>query len=331
MGSDLAKPNVFIVSPAGAEANNGNWHTAARWMEFLQPVVDARVALAWNGEPADALIALHARRSAESIARFRASHPRRGLALVLTGTDLYRDIDSDASAQHSLECASHLVLLQDEALQRLAPHHCTKARVIVQSAPQRAAQSRAGQGTRFVAVGHLRDEKDPLTLMHAARLLHDDAGLRIEHIGGALDESLAAAARQTLAECPGYRWLGALPHSETRDTIAAAHALVHTSRIEGGANVVIEAVCSGVPAIASRIDGNVGLLGRGYAGYFPVGDAQALAAAMRRFAHEPAFAAELAAQCAARAPLFTPAAEAAAVRALAQDLCARADDGAAGE
>lgn len=327
----MAKPNVFIVSPAAAEANNGNGHTAARWMEFLQPVADVRLALAWNGEPADALIALHARRSAESIARFRATHPHRGLALVLTGTDLYRDIDSDVNAQHSLECASHLVVLQDEALRRLAPRHHAKARVIVQSAPAREPAGRAEPGTRFVAVGHLREEKDPLTLMQAARLLRDDASLRTVHVGGALDESLAAAARGTMADCPGYRWLGALPHGETRDAIAAAHALVHTSRIEGGANVIIEAVSSGVPVIASRIDGNVGLLGRNYAGYFPLGDAQALAAAMRRFAHEPAFASELAAQCAARAPLFTPAAEAAAVRALAQDLCARAGDGAARE
>ena len=86
------------------------------------------------------------------------------------------------------------------------------------------------------------------------RLLRDDASLQIEHIGGALDESLAASARQTTAECPGYRWLGALPHEETRDTIAAAHALVHTSRIEGGANVVIEAVSSGVGEAVLQFD-----------------------------------------------------------------------------
>ena len=330
MESDMARPNVFIVSPAAAEANNGNWHTAARWREFLRPAAEAPVALAWNGEPADALIALHARRSAASIVRFRAAHPRRGLALVLTGTDLYRDLDRDEDAQHSLECASHLVVLQDEALRRLSPRHRAKARVILQSAPA-LARGRAGDGTRFVAVGHLREEKDPLTLMQAARLLRGEAGLRIDHVGGALDEALAAAARRTMAECPGYRWRGALPHGETREAIAASHALVHTSRIEGGANVVAEAVCSGVPVIASRIDGNVGMLGPGYAGFFPVGDAPALAAAMRRFAHEPAFAATLAAQCAERAPLFTPAAEAAAVRALAQDLCTHAGGDAARE
>jgi len=83
---------------------------------------------------------------------------------------------------------------------------------------------------------------------------------------------------------------------------------------------VIEAVRSKVPVLASRIDGNVGLLGRDYDGYFPAGDAIALAALMQRFVREPAFAERLAAQCAAREPLFTPEAEATAVKTLLADM-----------
>ena len=90
--------------------------------------------------------------------------------------------------------------------------------------------------------------------------------------------------------------------------------------MEGGANVVIEAVRSGVPVLASRIDGNVGLLGADYDGFFPVGDAAALAALMRRFVADAAFAAHLGAQCARREPLFRPARERRAVRALVFDL-----------
>ena len=92
------------------------------------------------------------------------------------------------------------------------------------------------------------------------------------------------------------------------------------SRMEGGAHVVIEAIRSRVPVLASRIDGNVGLLGSAYEGYFPPGDAQALARLMQRFAAEPAFARTLAAQCALREPRFAPAMEQAAVRALGRDL-----------
>jgi glycosyltransferase involved in cell wall biosynthesis len=92
--------------------------------------------------------------------------------------------------------------------------------------------------------------------------------------------------------------------------------------MEGGANVVVEAVRSGVPVLASRIDGNVGLLGDDYEGYFRVGDAAALAALMRRFCRDAAFASRLQAQCAAREPLFLPAVERRAVRALVAGLLA---------
>ena len=318
----MVKPSVCIVSPAAAEANNGNWHTAARWQRMLAPVAQVQIVREWQGESVDALIALHARRSADSIARFAAARPGAPLALVLTGTDLYRDIDVDASAVHSLKCASHVVVLQDEGLARLDAITRAKARVVVQSATALLRHDKSLRHTELVAVGHLRDEKDPLTLMRASRLLPDDAPIRITHIGDALDEALGTAARQTMVECPRYRWLGGLPREQARRRIARAHALVHMSRIEGGANVVIEAVRSQVPVLASRIDGNVGLLGRDYGGYFAVGEAAALAASMQRVSADPTFVTALRAQCAAREPRFTPAAERANVRALLADMLA---------
>ena len=315
-------PHVRIVSPASASANNGNWHTAARWRRFLAPV--AAVTIAGIDEPdagdADLLIALHARRSAPAIARWRERGDR-PLVLVLTGTDLYRDLEVDPAARHSLEFASRIVVLQEAALARLDGASRAKAEVIVQSAPALRAPHRDDDAD-LVAVGHLREEKDPQTLFAAARLLAaaPPAGgtrvPRIAHIGGALDARLGDAARATMAACPSYRWLGALPHGTARRLIARARALVHPSRIEGGANVVVEALRSGVPVLASRIDGNVGLLGADYDGYFPAGDAAALAALARRFCAEPAFAARLRAQCAEREPACRPAAERAAVRAL---------------
>lgn len=316
-----ARPHVLIVTPALAAANNGNSHTALRWQRMLAPVARVQVALAWQGEPVDALIVLHARRSAASVARWREARAGAPLALVLTGTDLYRDLaESDVDALHSVECASHLVVLQPEALARLDAPARARARVILQSASRLLRHDSAARSYDFVAVGHLRDEKDPQTLMHAAGLLDEAPGARIIHIGAPLDAALGAAATATAAECPHYRWLGALPAAAARRWIARARVFVHMSRIEGGANVVIEAVRSGVPVLASRIDGNVGLLGRGYGGYFPVGDAAALAASMRRCMAQPHFTAQLAAQCAAREALFEPAAEAASVRALLADL-----------
>ncbi|MEO8921248.1 MAG: selenoneine biosynthesis selenosugar synthase SenB [Caldimonas sp.] len=314
-------PRVCIVSPALADANNGNWHTASRWQRFLAPVCEVDVRSEWHADAeGTVLIALHARRSADSIDRFRQRWPDGPLALVLTGTDLYRDLRTDARARHSLECASRVVVLQERGLDKLDPASRMRACVIVQSAPAVLAERQPGDAD-FVAVGHLRPEKDPQTLWDAARLLAGDARPpTIAHLGGALDAALGDAARATMASCPAYRWLGAQSHAKTRRILAGAGALVHPSRIEGGANVVIEAVRSRVPVLASRIDGNVGLLGADYDGYFAAGDAAALATLMRRFVADAGFAAHLSAQCALREPLFRPAAERRAVRALVLDL-----------
>jgi glycosyltransferase involved in cell wall biosynthesis len=80
-----------------------------------------------------------------------------------------------------------------------------------------------------------------------------------------------------MAREPRYRWLGSLPHAQALRWLASSHAMVISSRMEGGANVVCEALRIGVPVLASRIPGNIGLLGADYAGYFPLEDERALA------------------------------------------------------
>jgi len=101
--SILPKPtllNVVIVSPALAAANNGNWQTAQRYARLLRAFCRVRIVQRWDGsESDDVMIALHARRSYESIAQWHVRHGTRGLIVVLTGTDLYRDIQSDPQAQ----------------------------------------------------------------------------------------------------------------------------------------------------------------------------------------------------------------------------------------
>ncbi len=108
---------------------------------------------------------------------------------------------------------------------------------------------------------------------------------------------------------PNYRWHGALPHAATRRRIQSAHVLVHPSRMEGGAHAVIEAMRSGTPVLASRIDGNVGLLGEDYAGTFAVGDDAALATLLLRARDDPDMLENLQRQITLRAPLFSPEAE----------------------
>jgi len=317
------RPRIAIVSPAAASDNNGNWQTASRWARFLDQRYRVQVMGAWPGadqpEP-ELLIALHARRSAAALAAFCEHYPDRPRILVLTGTDLYRDIDTAPEARTSLESATALVVLQEAGPERLPPRLRAKTHVIYQSAPALLpVPDKHRRHLDICMIGHLRLEKDPQTFMRAAGLVHDPR-LRLLHIGGALDPALAEAARSTEQASPRYRWLGPMTHAATRQRLKRCAAMVIASHMEGGANVIIEAVTSGVPVLASHIDGNRGMLGNGYAGYFPPGDAAFLARLLDRLACDPDFDALLRRQCAARAPLFAPDAEQAALCDLVDNL-----------
>ncbi len=262
------------------------------------------------------MIALHARRSASSIAAFAAAHPSLPLVLVLTGTDLYRDIGTDVDGRRSLQLATHRVVLQPEGLLELDPELRDRTTVIYQSArvlkPVPMELKQRMRHFDVTMVGHLRHEKDPLTFMRAAMHINDRR-IRLLHIGGALDPEFALHARGTHDAHPHYRWLGHLPRALTRQRLKRSHLMIIASVMEGGANVIIEAVTSGVPVLASDIPGNRGMLGADYAGYFPLGDSLALARLIESAATDNAFYAWLQAQCAARAHLFMPERERTAV------------------
>ncbi len=318
----MKRSDLVIVTPALAAANTGNWQTARRWARFLAADYRVRITDAWAGGDEALMIALHARRSAASIAAWRERHPRRPLLLALTGTDLYCDIDRDGDAQRSLAVADRLVVLNELGARHLPAELQERTVVCLQSALPRQPQAKTARHLRAVMVGHLREEKSPQTAFAAIKRLAPRRDILLDHVGGALDEALAAEARALIQRLPTYRWLGALPHAATRARIAAAHLLVHPSRMEGGAHVVIEAVVSGTPVLASRIDGNVGLLGVDYPGYFEVGDDEALARLLARARDDASWLAELRAYCDALAPLFAPARERATLRAIVQQVLA---------
>jgi putative glycosyltransferase (TIGR04348 family) len=311
---------LVIVTPALRAANNGNWQTARRWARLLQPAHRVGVTDQWRGGDEALMIALHARRSADSIAAWRARHPSRPLLLVLTGTDLYRDIAVDAAAQRSLALADALVVLNELGVRQLPEALRAKAHVVLQSCTARAPLPRPTRHLRALMVGHLRGEKDPRTYWRAAQRLAGRPDLRLDHVGAALDPALGAEAEALAARLPQFRWLGGLPHAAVRRRIQAAHVLVHASRMEGGAHVVIEAIRSGTPVLASRIDGNLGLLGSGYEGVFDPGDDAALAALLVRARDDPALLPRLAARLAPRAARFAPDAERTALQGIVASL-----------
>lgn len=305
---------IFLVTPAGAGTRNGNRHTALRWAAQLRGAGHrVGVGVQWDGAPCDLLLALHARRSHASIARYRAARPRGPLCVVLTGTDLYRDLPASREARHSLALADRLLVLQDEALRRLAPPQRRKARVVYQSADSRARRAPPARRFRVAVIGHLREEKDPFRAAAALAHLPGDSGIEVVQLGAALSPPMEREARRRMAADRRYRWLGGVPHGTALGWLARSHLLVVSSRMEGGANVIAEAARIGTPVLASRVDGNLGMLGRGYPGYFPLGDERALARLLQRAKDDAAFYRRLRRALHARRARFAPAAERAAL------------------
>jgi len=314
-----AKPLVLLVTPGTRDANNGNWRTAARWSRMLRDRYRIIVQTAWSGERADAMVALHAKRSAQSIAAFHSTG--RPVAVVLSGTDLYRDLPNGGETARSLDLAALIIALQEDALAQLSLAWRAKCSVIYQSAPSIRHRAIKDGWLRCAVVGHLRAEKDPLTILGAVEQLPKDFRIRVRHIGAALDAALGRAARALARRDDRYRYLGPLPHGLARSAIASSDLLLHPSRMEGGANVIVEAVTADTPVIASRVSGNVGMLGSDYPGYFEAGDTAALAEMLGRCGSNP-FMASLKKAARSRRPLFRPEAEARALRELMATLLA---------
>lgn len=304
---------IWLVTPAPAGGHHGNRVTAERWATILRGLGHhVQVATDYHDQAADLLIALHARRGAAALRRFHARHPHRPVVLALTGTDLYPALaPTDIPV---LELADRLVVLQPLAAEQVPAHLRDRVRVVFQSAPA-LTPARTAPGAvhpdRFevVQLAHLRPVKDPLLVAAAARRLPDTSRIHISHAGTALDPTLGEQAARENRDNPRYRWHGDLPRHQALQLLAGAHLLVLSSRHEGGANAITEALAADIPVLATRIPGTVGILGPGYPGYFPTGDEANLARLLRRAETESAWYRALRRHCAARRHLVSPARE----------------------
>jgi len=320
--------NIILITPEGPSTRTGNAVAAQRWARILRRLGHrVMVAARYADEPADAMVAIHAWRSADAIGRFKACHPARPLVLQLSGTDIYRYITEDAAPTlRAMELADRLVALNNLAWRVVPKELRKKLRVIIQSASKSARPRRPGsRHVEIAVIGHLRDVKDPLRAAAAARLLPETSRIRVVHIGQPYTAEWEAKARAEMAANPRYVWRDDVPRAGVQNLLLRSHAMVLSSRSEGGANVISEAVVCGVPILASRMDGNVGLLGADYPGYFPVGDTRALARLMRRIEADRVFVAKLRRAIARRAPLFRPQRETAAWRHLLAELARQSE------
>ncbi len=306
---------IVLITPYGREHRNGNWHTAERWTRFLREAGHTvRVQVEWDGRPANLMLALHARRSYASIRAFAEKFPSRPLVLTLTGTDLYRDIHEDSDAQQALEWAHRIIVLQERGPDELAAHLVSKTRVVYQSAPDIARLPPPAKPFEVLVIGNLRTEKDPFRVALATAHLPQQSLIQVTHLGGALNDEMSDTAAMAQNKLPRWTWAGDVPHKTVLKRLSRAHLLVISSVMEGGANVICEALAADVPVLASNIPGNIGMLGEDYPGYFPVGDEHQLAKLMWTAENDLDFYAELVRHARNRRSLMRPEQEASRLR-----------------
>lgn len=312
---------IRFLLPSSPSMRNGNSVTSDRWRAFFEAMGHQVRSASSGGERCDLLVAFHAYKTRDAIMEVKTAGLAARLVICLTGTDLYQDLKQEPAARDVLYLADRLVVLQPRALDELPPDLRERTSVVYQSAVAPPSPGpRELQTFDVCVIAHLREVKDPLRAAKAARLLPAASRIRVIHVGAALSGRFAGEAAREVAENPRYLWLGEQTAQRTAKVLARSRFLVLSSFLEGGANVVSEAVVAGVPVLASDIPCTWGLLGDDYPGLFPPGDTAKLAELLVRAESDPAYRRELAERCRKVAWKFEPALERESLRALLNSL-----------
>lgn len=315
----MKPPRVLIITPPGAAARTGNRATAVRWRAQLRALgCQVRIADHVVGRCPDLTIALHARRSAAAVreVKEKCSTP---VVVMLTGTDVYKDLPHDADARAALALADGIVALQPDMAQRLPENVRQKVRVIVQAAAVAPIVRPRRNKLDVLLSGHLREEKDPFRAVQALALL-PNLPVRLSHIGDELTAGFRQQALDWMQREPRYRYYGGWSPARARRRLASADVLINASRIEGCPAVICEALSAGTAVLASRIPAHEGLLGADYPGLFAVADNTELATLLRRLNEQSDFLSQLRAAMQTRRMLVSPLTERAAIARLLHEL-----------
>lgn len=307
--------NITLITPAPPGSRAGNRATAERWGRLLEQAGHrVTVVTEYHDAPCDLFIALHAWRSHEAVKNFRARQPKTPLIVVLTGTDIYDHQHRFPKATHdSMALADCLIGLHHRVCQDIPEQFSHKLTTVLQSADAPAGVPASKKGFDICVIGHLRYEKDPLRAALAARQLPDSSAIRVINAGKAHTPEWEHKALAEQNANPRFQWIGEVDKPAIQGLMSRCRAMVISSVMEGGANVVSEACRAGLPVIASDIPGNIGLLGDDYPGYFPVGDDTGLARMLQQAEDSPDFLGELERRVSELAGSFTPESERAAL------------------
>ena len=304
--------HIQLISPAKIDSRNGNRTTAVRWRNILQGLGHkVTVSQQYTGEDVDLMLALHAWRSADAIQLFAEKYPTRPLLVALTGTDIYRFLHTHKQdTLKSIEYADRLVGLHAHITHSLPQQYHHKARIIYQSTETKYIRKTRHNNVFDVCIaGHLRAEKDSLRPAYAVRSLPSHSRIQISHYGKAHTQQWEHNARLEMARNSRYRWYGEISQSLLQVKFSQADLLILPSRMEGGANIISEAIMAGLPIISSNIEGSIGLLGSEYLGYFEVENTKQIKQMLLRCESDTQFYKTLIQQCKSRRYLFNPSRE----------------------
>ena len=291
---------IIQVTPSGQTSKSGNRTTANRWAHIFRSLGHSVSTITdYDGRSADMMVAIHAWRSARAIERFKTLYPEKPLVVCLAGTDINEFIHTHPKPTlKSMELADAMVCLHNLVKDITPISLQSKLHVIFQSAkPLTGPRRLSNRNFNICVVSHLREIKDPMRTALAVRTVPNQSKIKVTHLGMAHDGRSAAKAIREMKQNPRYVWKGEVAGWQVRQELKRSHLMVISSRAEGGANVISEAVVAGVPVIASKIDGNVGLLGKNYRGYYPVGNTKELRKVILKAETNKAFIQNLAKQC----------------------------------
>lgn len=139
----------------------------------------------------------------------------------------------------------------------------------------------------LLSIGRLTRQKDYPTLLRAFASLHRDRKLRLIVYGEGPDQSALEALAAELGVGDSVDFAGFVP--DPLPELSHAAAFVMSSEWEGFGNVLVEALACGCPIVSTDCpSGPAEILDRGEFGRLvPVGDAEALAAALGSVIDEP--------------------------------------------
>jgi len=259
--------DVLVVVPYALGKAAGNVISALRLQRQLEDGgLSVRMVELGNEMPeARCLVALNAWRCSEVIQDFQGA-----VVVMLTGTDVndVRVDDPEWAGRRAMERADRLVVLQEEAYQRVPSRLRDKCEVVFPSVELPEGLSwTGGEGSivRVLLAGRDRPEKQIDLVLEACRRLPEDAAVSVEWYGAQRSE-----------DAQHFQWKGSVSQEDLWREMARADFFMNASSEEGGANAVCEAIAIGIPVLASRIGGNVGMLGEDYEGYFESGDVEGL-------------------------------------------------------